>query len=224
MPAECIIIDDSAELVENPSANQSSACNILPGDQKQVNECQPPQTNKQNMCAETENLMETESSSQEVARNYNPSSSTDKLPENKSCAQKLSCANGSLTDATEAVKNSDNKNHPSSKPATNHLHRSQSPKECSTLLKFFKPVSPSSKTLGADAEQSKTPSKDGYKTPSKDGNIVGGSCVGVNTKSPGGDGLVIPLGVETPSPANISSNDKVRIHFNSTFFVKIHHL
>ena len=174
-----------------------------------MNECQAQENNKQNMCAETENLMETEASPEEESKSQaqpNPPLSMDELQETKSVAQKLNCVNGSIKDSRDVVKYSNDEGQPLPKPTTNHQHGSQSQKESAMLLKFFKPVSPSSKTSSADIEHSKTPSKDGNETSLKDGR----SCTPVKT-SPDGDGTSMVINLETPSPGNVlGSSTKVR--------------
>ena len=198
LPVECIIIDGGTE-----TANQ-----------EHVSECQGQENNKQNICAETKNLMETEILLEDGSKSEtqpDPPLSMDELQETKTVAQNLNCVNGSLKNSTDVVRCSNDKSQSLLKPTTNHLDASQSPKESAALLKFFKPVSPSSKVSSADdAEHSKTPSKDGNETSNETPLKDGRSCTPVNTKtSPDGDGTSMVINLETPSPGNVlSSNTK----------------
>jgi hypothetical protein len=210
LPVECIILDDSTEAPTKPLTNQNSDCSsILLPNHKNANESQPLANNEQNQCAENSSMMETGCSSEDgsKAQATPPLPFMDGLLETD--VNNSNCVNSSPINSKNGVRNTSINDHPSSKCTKNSLPSNQSPKGSGTLLRFFQPVTPGSKTSAA-VVHSETPTQGGDKTPSKDGNAVGRPCTPVNAKtSPAGSAMA--GNVETPSPGTVSSDDmKVR--------------
>ncbi|XP_028399269.1 putative uncharacterized protein DDB_G0271982 [Dendronephthya gigantea] len=211
LPVECIVIEDSNESTTGPSTNEASHAEAPTLNETTTSENQPIESvSHTEQCMRNSDVtsMETEGLESQFEHKSEVLPQLPVMLETKSDVKSISVnnsngtmlnGNGASNSSMNAETNGDEKEVPSCIPPK--------VKDSATLLKFFKPVTPGSKSTIVE-NMKKTPSKNDGETVLKSNNedvVISSPCSPVNT-SP--DTLEMTAIKKTPSPPPASSDDK----------------